>query len=612
MIFCQTLGPPVVRLDDGSAPASLQWRKNLALLVYLARSPKRARRRDHLLGLLWGDQPQEKARASLNQALLTLRSYVGPALESDKAEVRLTDGAVTLDVEQLDALAASGDHAQAARLVVGLFLEGFVIDGASQFEDWMTAEQAYWLRRSVDVLLRVGAAALAAGDVRSAQDAARRVVQLDPYSDLGVQALMRAHALAGDPGSARAEFTSFAARLTRDVGGAPGPETRALADRLPAPSSPPGPRSAASAREPLVGRAMELARIMTLWERCRADGGHVAIVFLEGDGGTGKSRLVEEVAARATLDGAIVAAARAVEADQADAWSGVLTIARAGLLGAPGIAAVAPDALRQVRGETPLTSPRSFSDVLRAVAEEHPVLIVIDDAHWVDRESVLALGAAARDLGSAPVLLLVAVNRSAPRAELDDMRSRLGRDVQGMAIALGPLAVDDVRALARSSAPTLDDVQLERLTRRIVADSAAIPLLAVELLRAVAAGLDLRLMQKAWPEPLRTLEQTLPGDLPDAVTAAIRVNFNRLSKAAQQVLKVAAVVGGRVSVAVLARGSGQDGAALAAALDELEWQRWLAAETRGYSFVARIVRDVVYQDMVLPGERERILKLAGT
>src|SRR6266581_7270725 len=301
----------------------------------------------------------------------------------------------------------------------------------------------------------------------------RGVVQLDPYSDLGVQALMRAHALAGDPGSARAEFTSFAARLTRDVGGAPGPETRALADRLPAPSSPPGPRSAASAREPLVGRAMELARIMTLWERCRADGGHVAIVFLEGDGGTGKSRLVEEVAARATLDGAIVAAARAVEADQADAWSGVLTIARAGLLGAPGIAAVAPDALRQVRGETPLTSPRSFSDVLRAVAEEHPVLIVIDDAHWVDRESVLALGAAARDLGSAPVLLLVAVNRSAPRAELDDMRSRLGRDVQGMAIALGPLAVDDVRALARSSAPTLDDVQLERLTRRIVADSAA-------------------------------------------------------------------------------------------------------------------------------------------
>ena len=39
MILCQSLGPPVVRLADGSVPAILQWRKNLALLVYLARSP---------------------------------------------------------------------------------------------------------------------------------------------------------------------------------------------------------------------------------------------------------------------------------------------------------------------------------------------------------------------------------------------------------------------------------------------------------------------------------------------------------------------------------------------------------------------------------------------
>lgn len=59
MIHCETLGPPLVRLDDGSVPADLQWRKNLALLVYLARSPKRRRARDHLIGLLWGDQPQD-------------------------------------------------------------------------------------------------------------------------------------------------------------------------------------------------------------------------------------------------------------------------------------------------------------------------------------------------------------------------------------------------------------------------------------------------------------------------------------------------------------------------------------------------------------------------
>ncbi len=40
--------------------------------------------------------------------------------------------------------------------------------------------------------------------------------------------------------------------------------------------------------------------------------------------------------------------------------------------------------------------------------------------------------------------------------------------------------------------------------------------------------------------------------------------------------------------------------------EKREVQRWLAAEPRGYSFVARIVRDVIDRDMVLPGERARI------
>ena len=96
MIRCETLGPPMVRLDDGSVPASLQWHKNLALLVYLARSPKRARARDHLIGLLWGDEAEKDARHSLNQAVSNLRTFAGETIETDRTHVRLTDGAVSL------------------------------------------------------------------------------------------------------------------------------------------------------------------------------------------------------------------------------------------------------------------------------------------------------------------------------------------------------------------------------------------------------------------------------------------------------------------------------------------------------------------------------------
>jgi len=617
MIVCETLGPPVVRLEDGGVPADLQWHKNLALLVYLARSPKRMRARDHLIGLLWGDQPQKNARGSLNQAVLTLRSHAGDGVESDGTHVGLSDRAVALDVEQLEACAAARDYEAAARVIAGLFLEGFSIPGASGFDDWMTAERTHWQRRSVAVLECLSTQLLARGDLVGAEDAARRAEQLDEHSDVAVRARMRALALAGDRGQALKVFTAFADRLRRDLSAEPDAETRALADRIrqgrrwrtpeTAGAAPTGPESR---RAPLVGRHAELERLVATWAACRA--GRLGVAIVEGDGGTGKTRLAEELAERARLDGAVIAAVRAVEADQRDAWSGVLGIARAGLLDAPGIAAASPAALAGLRGGAPLEAPaRAFSEALRAVADEQPVVVVVDDAHWLDRESLLALGATARDLTRSRVLLLFTAAPHSRREELDQVRAHLGRELAGTTVKLGALGGDALRALARWGAPSYDAVQLERLARRIVADSAGIPLLAVELLNAVALGLDLQTVRGVWPQPFRTLQQTFPGDLPDVITAAVRVNFHRLSSDAQGVLRAAAVLDGRVPAALLGRASGVGGDALDAALDELEWQRWLAAEGRGYGFVARIVRDVVDRDMVVPGQRRRILDAAG-
>ena len=74
-------------------------------------------------------------------------------------------------------------------------------------------------------------------------------------------------------------------------------------------------------------------------------------------------------------------------------------------------------------------------------------------------------------------------------------------------------------------------------------------------------------------------------------------------------LAAAAVLGDRVKSATLQRTTGLAAADVNAALDELEWQRWLVAEPRGYGFVARIVRDVVARDMLTKGQRQRILEV---
>src|SRR2546427_606613 len=121
---------------------------------------------------------------------------------------------------------------------------------------------------------------------------------------------------------------------------------------------------------------------------------------------------------------------------------------------APGVAAAPPPALTQLRDGPPAAAPgRALSDVLQAVADEQPALVFADDVHWLDRESLLALGAAARDLARAPVLFLLKAAAQPPRDELDELRVRIGRELAGTAVRLGPLAPDALRTLARWALP---------------------------------------------------------------------------------------------------------------------------------------------------------------
>ncbi len=616
MIVVRALGPVDVRVDGAAAPADLLWKKNLALLVYLARSPKRARTREHLVGMFWGEKSEDKARRSLNEALRELRRYTGNgSLQSNNTQVRLTPEAVELDTDKLDALASARDLAGAAGLVDGEFLEGFSVKGASEFDTWLVAEREHWRRRSMDVLVSRAEQLLASGDVAAAHVLMERARRLDWRREAAVRTAMRVLALGGDRAGALALYEGFIARLQDELAAKPDPETEALAERvrqerawrLPKQLQPMRARDSGPQRAVLVGRAAELERVTEAWGACRT-AARFAVALIEGDPGTGKTRLAEEVAGRARLDGAVVVGVRAVEGDFTEPWSGVFGIARGGLLDAPGAAGASPAALDQIRGRTPPDAlGRACSEVLQAVADEQPVLVFVDDAQWLDRESLLALGAVARDLAKAPVMCLIAAALQPPRPEVDELRARVGRELSGVVVKVGPLDEDSVFELARRALPSYTSAQLRRVTRRVLMDSAGIPLLVTALLEAVGSGLELAAEAGAWPETDRTLNDTLPGELPHNVVAAVRINFRRLSANAQRVLVVAAVLGGRLSATRLERASGVTGDALTGALDELEWQRWLVAERRGYAFVARIVQQVVDRDMVTLGQRQRIV-----
>jgi hypothetical protein len=541
----------------------------------------------------------------------------------------VSPGAVVLDTDELEERVAGEDWQAAASLVGGVFLEGFGVPDSSNFEDWMAAERAAWLHRSVEVLVRYGEARLARGDSSAASAAAQQALGLDPLSDAAVRASMRVAALAGDRAGALSLFQSFETRLSARLRIEPEADTMRLADRIrrertwrlpkAIEQEEPSPK-----RAPLIGRDDELLSALEALGASSSDG-KSTVLLIEGDAGTGKTRLAEELLSRARLDGSVVVGVRAVPSDLDTPFSGLLALCRAGLIDVPGLVGAPAPALAalaesvggwrerfaaEIGAARPAPLGSAFSDLLREAAEEQPLVAFVDDAEWLDRESALALTGAVRDLDRLPFALLLAHAPHPRSEELDELRSRVGRDHPGATIALGPLAREALIELVGETLPACTTDQVHRLVRRLQADSAGLPLLAVEILNAVVLGLELGNEQAGWPQAHRTLDQTLPAELPNSVVAAIRIGFRRLQPAAQSVLKAASVLDERVQVSTLARTTTLDQETLFQALDELEWQRWLTADPRGYSFVARIVRDVIARDMLTAGQTERLRQKA--
>ena len=619
-VHCRVLGPARVTVDGVDAPPELLWRKHLALLVYLARSPRRSRTREHLVGLLWSERDERQARHSLSEALRVLRRILGDdQVPADSDQIRLGATAIALDCDQFAERYAQNDWPGAAALVEGDFLEGLSIAGASEFESWLGAERVRWRAQGIDALVRHAAGLLTQGDATAAVTAALRAVTLDPTSEPAARAAMRALALAGDRAGALRVADDLARALREQLGTAPGPDTARLLDRLR--EARVGRRvlaapQAARPRPPLCGRGAELAALAAAWERARSGRGQLLLV--EGEPGEGKTRLIDELVARARLDDATVAVARAVAADQEKSWSAVAGLLSAGLAEAPGLAGAPPDSLAalgflapdlaarfRVAGSGPPVA-EALRDVLVAAAAERPVLLALDDAHWIDAATLESLPALARDTARRPVLLLFGLARGSPeRGRLDDLRARLGRDLEGEVVRLGRLDSAALEALVAWALPRYDAAEAARLARRVERDTAGIPLLAAALLEAVAGGYKLAPDAAAWPSPKRTLVDSLPNDLPPAAVGVICQRFRQLTPAAQQVLSAAAALEERADAGQLARATRLDRVAVAQGLDLLEWERWLVADARGYVFAAPIVRSVLLQEMVTPGQAKR-------
>ena len=625
-VSCRVLGPVRITVADADAPAELLWRKHVALLVYLARSPRLSRTREHLVGLLWSDRDEKQARHSLSEALRVLRRTLGDtSVRADVDQVGLTVDAVSLDCDRFSELCARGDWTAATALVDGEFLEGLSVPEAIEFESWLGAERLLWRTRALEALERRAAEELERGDAPAAAHTALRAVVLDRASEAAARTAMRALALAGDRAGALRVADDLARAMRATLGAEPSVETLRLAERIREArvgrrviGAPPPP--AARARAPLLGRTAELAELTNAWRRAQAGRGQVVIV--EGEPGEGKTRLLDELLGRARLDDATVATTRAVPQDASVPWSALAGLLASGLADAPGLAGAPPEALaalaqidpdlgvRFPSAGVPLAAGAALGAAVRAVSAERPVLLAVDDAQWLDAPTLTTLPALARDAASRPVLLLLGIARGSPAVErFDSLRSRLGRELEGGVVRLGRLDANALRELVRWALPQYGAGDVERLTRRLETDTAGIPLLAVAMLEAVVRGFTLPSAPGAgagpWPSPKRTLIDSLPSELPPSVIGVICQRFRDLPEPAQRVLAAVASLGERSSAGRLTHATALERRVVDDALDLLEWNRWLVADGRGFVFAALIERAVLLQEMITPGQARR-------
>ena len=352
----------------------------------------------------------------------------------------------------------------------------------------------------------------------------------------------------------------------------------------------------------LVGRADQLAVLEAALGPSRHGG--PSVVLLGGEAGVGKSRLMSEFAARAGAAGARILTGGCVELGADGLPFAPFTAVLRELVrdvGPDGVAALLPGGvshdLARLLPEFG-SADGDFGDIvarvrlfeqmlalLERLADDGPVVLLIEDAHWADRSS--------RDLlaflvGRQQVLdgvLIVVTYRS------DEMHRTH---------PLRPLLAELARLawVERMDLPRLDRLHADELVARILG-------------REPEPSLADRVYSRADGNPLFVEEllcdcdggtlSVLPESLRELLLAAVR----RLPEETQEVLRAASAGGQRVGHGLLAAATGLDDDELSRALRPAVAANVLIADADGYAFRHGLIREAMVDDL-LPGDHTRL------
>jgi len=513
--------------------------KPLAVLAYLLLEG-RSISRDELADLLWPDADRGHGKASVRQALWILRKALGQEAFLSEDPVELASGKVDSDLAYFRAALEAGELKEALGLwTVGL-LDGLEFPGAREWLHWVDELRTREEEAFGAALAAAAAQAGASGDTREARGWLEAALEVRPYDPslhrALIETLLHVHAL-----SAAQEALRVARSALEDPESHPFLEelgSRLSSLRMNA-GAEAGPRSL---RTEFVGRTVEFSAMASQWRQAKQGRSRLALVV--GAPGIGKTRLAEELAALVASEEGTRVALKAMEVERTLQWGMVTELVRSlhGLSGAAGISNRSASVLTRLvpslpgpgsdmgttgfRGLQAAAVTDALLDLVKAVAEETPLFIVLDDLQWVDRESRAALSHLARNLNQDPLLLVITCRTGERDPEVQKALESLRRIDGAEAFELSPLQNTEVSELLALLLEDVEPAEMDSLGTRIHGITQGNPLFIVEmlklfhdqgLLRSVDGGkwrLDGALMRGKLPVP-GTVESAIRRRLDD-------------------------------------------------------------------------------------------------
>jgi DNA-binding CsgD family transcriptional regulator/tetratricopeptide (TPR) repeat protein len=327
---------------------------------------------------------------------------------------------------------------------------------------------------------------------------------------------------------------------------------------------------------PLVGRNQDVDVLTELIEQVSSGAGQAMIV--EGDPGSGKTRLVSVAGALASARGMRLMWGAGDEQQTVRPFGALTQVPALAGLEWGGDARSAP-----ATEETLLAATEAFVDRIDELASSQPTLLVVDDLHLVDGASLSALGALGRRLRYLSVGLIGVARRPPRPAGVDRLVAGL-ESAGGWVHRLTPLGAPDQERLLTILTGGVPGTRL----RRQAAVTGGNPLFLVELVRALHAE-----------GRLTRVDGTVDTDaveLPTTFRQTILRRLGRTSASTTRILQAAAVLGHRFAVDDLF--SLLEGAqGMTDALAEGGQAGLLQVSPDGYVFSHGLVRDVLYGEL---------------